>query len=183
MSKRGAIDPVARIKTKVGALLTPEQIASSGTEHAHQAAVMQWVAVDGRQYAGLDLLFAIANGGDRRMSVAASLKAEGVKPGVPDLCLPVPAGAYPGLWIEMKKPGEWGKALGGRSSGQLEWHKRLRAQGYAVCTCYSWRSAVAVLIMYHTGTEIMKDAGVDGLMVNDELCGRWAVLPPPVDAP
>lgn len=48
------------------------------------------------------LLFAIPNGGQRHLSVAAKLKAEGVLSGVPDLFLALPSGEYHGLWLELK---------------------------------------------------------------------------------
>ena len=48
------------------------------------------------------LLFAIPNGGQRHLSVAAKLKAEGVLSGVPDLFLALPSGEFHGLWLELK---------------------------------------------------------------------------------
>lgn len=159
---RGAIDPSARNQTAVP--LSPEQIASSDTEHAHQAAIFQWIALEGRKHVlSLGLLFAIPNGGDRRQSVGAALKAEGVKSGVPDLCWPVPTRngfaviQYPGLWIELKRPGLEGKVHGGRSDKQVQWHKDLLDQGYAVCTAYGWQAACWCLILYHRGELVMPD--------------------------
>ena len=148
---KGSIDPTARSVTKVGALLTPEQLAASGTEHAEQTAVMQWSVLNGQHFPNLDLLHAVPNGGDRKMSVAASLKAEGVKRGVPDLVLPVPMGAYHGLYIEMKVPGRETQKDGGRSPEQVKWHQRLRALGYAVATAYGWQAACWVIFTYYTG--------------------------------
>ena len=72
------------------------------SEHEHQKAVIEWAEVKSGQYPELRLLYAIPNGGHRHKAVAAKLKAEGVKPGVPDLCLPVRRGEYSGLYIEMK---------------------------------------------------------------------------------
>jgi len=77
----------------------------------------------------------------------------------------------------MKKPGERRKSLGGRQQRQLEWHIRLRSMGYAVCTCYSWQAAIAVLLMYHSGAPIMNGAGQDGLLVDDETMAHWPCLP------
>ena len=78
----------------------------------------------------LKLLHAIPNGGSRDIREAKNLKRQGVKAGVPDLCLPVPKGAYHGLYIEMKvgrnKP----------SAKQNEWLAALGGNGYAVCVCY-----------------------------------------------
>jgi hypothetical protein len=47
--------------------------------------------------------FAIPNGGARHIAVAKKLQAEGVKPGVPDLCFLLPGGRT--AWLEMKIAG------------------------------------------------------------------------------
>lgn len=142
-------------------MLTPAQLVEKGkgSEHAHQCALMQWIAIEGGNWPDLDLMFAVPNGGDRSMSVAAAMKAEGVKRGVPDLCLPVPRGHYAGLWIEMKKPGEERKADGGRSEHQIKWHKRLVKQGYAVVTCYGWTAVVKTLQLYYFASLKMPEGG------------------------
>lgn len=49
------------------------------------------------------LRFAIPNGGLRNGRVASKMKAEGLKPGMPDLGFAVEGGRV--LWLEMKKPG------------------------------------------------------------------------------
>lgn len=155
---RGAIDPDAGT-TSMGKMITPEQLAKSGTEHGHQCAIIQWTVIDGATdgffIPDLDLLFAIPNGGDRRPSVAASLKAEGVRSGVPDLCWPVPRHQYAGLYIELKVPKHFGTKSGGRSDKQIEWHKRLRAQHYAVVTAYGWQAGVVALVDYWMGSLTM----------------------------
>ena len=48
-------------------------------------------------------VFHIPNGGYRNKAEAAHLKAQGVRPGVPDLCVPVARHGYHGLYIEMKR--------------------------------------------------------------------------------
>lgn len=142
-------------------MITPDQLAATGTEHGHQTALMQWVATIGiAMDERLRLLFAIPNGGDRRMSVAAAMKAEGVKPGVPDLMLPVPVveRGYvrtgmmrPGLWIEMKKPSLALRKNGGLSEAQVGWHRELTRQGYAVAVCFGWEAAAGTLLRYLVG--------------------------------
>jgi hypothetical protein len=133
----------------LASMLTPAEIAKSGTEHGHQAALCQWVAVEGcKQYPGLELLFAIPNGGDRKPSVAAQLKAEGVKPGVPDMMLPLPVGKYPGLFLEMKRPNGYVR------DDQDEWHRKLRNCGYAVVVAFDWVSAARILIDYYRGVQL-----------------------------
>ena len=75
-------------------------------------------------------------------SNAKHLKQQGVKSGVPDLCLPVPRGQYHGLYIEMKTES------GHTSDEQEWWGERLQAQGYVWRVCHGWQAAVAVLEWY-----------------------------------
>lgn len=162
---KGSID-TSVVGTKVGAMITPEQLAASGTEHGHQVAFFQWVATKGRKVFGTDadLLFAVPNGGDRQAHVGAAMKAEGVKPGVPDVCWPMPqwdpsmkACVFAGLFIELKKPDQRNKKDGGRSEHQVKWHKRLRAQGYAVVLAYGWQAMAWAAYLYWKGDLRMKD--------------------------
>lgn len=158
--RSGIAPTAANAARKIGVVLTPEQIASSGSEHAHQAAIFQWIALKGRlMLADVDMLYAIANGGGRTPSVAAAMKAEGVRPGVPDMCLPVPAGQYAGLYIELKVPGRETTRDGGRDPKQVDWAKRLRGKHYAVVTAYGWHAAVDVLRVYYSGALRMRADG------------------------
>lgn len=114
------------------------------TEAQHQAAVMKWSQQPAirSQWPELALLHHIPNGGTRDAVEGRHLKQAGVKPGVPDLCLPVARGRYHGLYIEMKT--ETGRA----SSEQNWWGERLLAQGYMWEVCHGWRSAVRALEWY-----------------------------------
>ena len=102
------------------------------SEAREQADLIEWAESCARLkiHPELKLLHAIPNGGSRDIREAKNLKRQGVKAGVPDLCLPVPKGAYHGLYIEMKvgrnKP----------SAKQNEWLAALGGNGYAVCVCY-----------------------------------------------
>ena len=111
------------------------------SEAQHQANVIKWSQQPSirRQWPELALLHHIPNGGTRDAVEAKHLKQQGVKPGVPDLCLPVPRGQYHGLYIEMKTES-------GHTSGKQEWWgERLQAQGYVWRVCHGWQAAVAVL--------------------------------------
>jgi hypothetical protein len=113
------------------------------TEHQEQRAVMQWARLHEHKWPCLVDLFAVPNGGHRNKVTAAALKAEGVKPGIPDLFLPVPVGTAGGLWIEMKR------RKGGRlSSAQKGVIQRFRKRNYAVAVCYGAEEAIEVLLGY-----------------------------------
>lgn len=111
-------------------------------EHAEQAALLRWTLEARAGLPELNLLFAIPNGARVARSVAARLKAEGLKSGVPDLFLPVARQGRHGLWIEMKAPG------GRLAAEQRLWHQALSAQGYAVRVCRSREEAAAALRAY-----------------------------------
>ena len=72
-------------------------------EDAEQRIIFQWAAMETAARPELGLLYAIPNGGKRAIKTAIALKAQGVKSGVPDMCLPVARGAYHGLYIELKR--------------------------------------------------------------------------------
>lgn len=111
-------------------------------EHLEQKALMEWVGLRRRAHPDLDLLYAIPNGGHRNRRTAGRLKAEGVRSGVPDLCLPVARGGAHGLYIEMKAPG------GRESDTQRWWRERLLAEGYWAVVCVGAESAIAALNSY-----------------------------------
>lgn len=114
------------------------------TEAQEQAYVFKWSQQpDIRdQWPELALLFHIPNGGTRDPVEGKHLKQQGVKPGVPDLFLPVPSGRYHGLFIEMKT--DKGRA----SREQKWWIERLNAAGYFAEVCHGWESAARVLEWY-----------------------------------
>lgn len=87
--------------------------------------------------------FHIPNGGHRNKHTAYQLKLQGVKPGVPDLFIPVPNKDYHGLFIEMKK------ADGGTlTKHQIEWLDKLNSQGYFARCCHGARNAIALIEDY-----------------------------------
>ena len=113
------------------------------SEHVEQVALMRWAAASKAAHPELGLLLAIPNGGDRHPAVAAKLRSEGVRAGVPDLLLPVARGGSHGLWIEMKR------RQGARTSPeQREWIARLAGQGYATAVCRGWDQARETINRY-----------------------------------
>ena len=111
-------------------------------EAAEQEALFGWAAWQLFKYPEIDLLFHIPNGGSRHPQEAANLKKQGVKAGVPDLCLPVPRGVFHGLYIEMKAGKNKPTAF------QAEWIKKLRGQGYQAEVCYGWEAAAQLIEQY-----------------------------------
>lgn len=127
-------------------MITPEQIAASGSEHAHQTALFAWAAQTG--WPQLKWLHAIPNGGQRNKIVAANMKMEGVRSGVADLFLPLALGRFHGFYIEMKKPGREGEKNGGLTDEQVDFLNNVKKQGYRAEVCYTWQQARDALIEY-----------------------------------
>lgn len=90
-------------------------------------------------------IFHIPNGGSRNKREAKNLKRQGVKPGIPDLCIPVAKGGYHGLYIEMKAEG------GKPTEKQLEWIELLNANGYRAVICFGFDEARETIDRYMGG--------------------------------
>lgn len=118
-------------------------------EHVEQSMLIRWAEIAATRTPELGLLYAIPNGGHRHPAVAGKLKAEGVRAGVPDLCLPVARGPYHSLYIEMKA-GPTSRV----QPNQAAWHEKLRAQGHAVRVCYGWDAARASIEQYLRGVPL-----------------------------
>ena len=114
-------------------------------EHKYQKVVIAWFDRQFKEHRGR--LFAIPNGGHRHPAVAAKLRAEGVRPGVPDLMLPVARCGFHGLFIEMKA--DKGKVRG----NQQDWHEYLDAQGYLVAVCFNPEAAMDTIKSYLAGDD------------------------------
>lgn len=114
------------------------------TELQHQQAVIKWSKQPAirQKWPMLKLLYHIPN--ERKCSevMGRLLRLAGVKPGVPDLCLPVPRGQYHGLYIELKTE------KGRTSTAQDWWIEKLTEQGHFVEVCHGYDSAIRVLTWY-----------------------------------
>ena len=113
------------------------------TESVEQQCLFRWARMEEAAHPELRWLYHVPNGGKRDRRVAAKLCGEGVKPGVPDLCLPVPRGEFHGLYIEMKR-----LRGGTTSTEQKEWLEELKKQGYHACVCRGWEAAANTILGY-----------------------------------
>lgn len=132
--------------------MTPESLATSGTEHGHGSALACWAAQEAAcgHYPELRWLTAIPMGGQRHKAVAGRMRAEGAKAGLPDYLLAVRRGPWACLWIELKRP-ELRPKRGGRGGvavKQSAWIDWLRSQGHGAIVAYGWIEARDVIISY-----------------------------------
>lgn len=95
-------------------------------EHQLQVKIIEECDKRAQDFPAYGLIYAIPNGGPRNKASAGKLKAEGVRAGMPDLCLPIGRDRFHALYIEVKvtpntpTPSQWQMA------------KRLRAEGNMV---------------------------------------------------
>jgi len=105
-------------------------------EHQIQSAVIDWCALQGIP------VFAIPNGGHRHVAVARKLQREGVKPGVPDLMIPMMRGRYGGMFLELKSKG------GTLRDVQKWWLNTLAYEGYWCAVAFGVDEAIEAIKTY-----------------------------------
>ena len=112
-------------------------------EAREQEALFRWAAYEREKWPELAAMYHIPNGGSRNKAEAARLKAQGVRAGVPDICLPAARGCYHGLYIELKRRN------GGRvSEAQRGWIAYLENAGYCARVCHGWDEARETIVKY-----------------------------------
>lgn len=142
----GVIIPFERIQERKEENMKTKVKAIVPTEGEEQATLFSWAQMKSGKYPELRLLFHIPNGGERSKSEAARFKAEGVKPGVPDLFLPAARYPWNGLFVELKRQ------KGGRvSDAQRLWLTALEGEGYRVAVACGWQEAAQIILDYLEG--------------------------------
>jgi hypothetical protein len=124
-------------------MITPEQIKGTD-EKSEQIRLFVQAANHREKYPQLKWLHAIPNANSQRQV------AEGVRAGVSDVFLPVPAwqkGAgwtgevYHGLYIELKLEKRRKEKNGGCSDEQIKFTEYANSVGYKAVVCYGWQEA------------------------------------------
>lgn len=117
------------------------------SEHAEQVSVVDWWALQYKRFGVADerLLFCVPNAGKRSFKMAAWLRREGLRKGLPDLMLAVPRGPFHGMFIEMKT------STGKPTSEQLELMTLLRLQDYNVIMARGATEAIRAITAYLGG--------------------------------
>lgn len=137
----------------------------SQAHHEFQVALIEHLKLHEHLHPELKLIHAIPNGGLRDKRVAAKLKAEGAKAGIPDLFLPVvvnriqpPAWEVPskeeqklpkirpGLYIEIKA-----NPRDKLSDAQKWWKERLEKQGYCYYVARNMQDTIEFVLSYLRG--------------------------------
>lgn len=113
------------------------------TESQEQQRLFQWAKMQSGKYPELELMYHIPNEGKRSRITGRRMVAEGLKKGVPDICLPVARGGSHGLYIELKRTKNWKI-----TQEQENWMRDLMGQGYQVALCIGWEKAADVILNY-----------------------------------
>jgi hypothetical protein len=99
------------------------------------------------------LCFAVPNGGHRHAAVAGKLKAQGVRAGVPDVFLMIPAGGFHALILEFKREGEKVR----RGSEQEAFIDEARLRSYNVLVVHSTEQAMKIVMAYLSDADRPED--------------------------
>jgi hypothetical protein len=110
------------------------------TEHQIQKAFFDWLAL---AYPGANLVtWATPNAARRSPQMAAMMKAEGLRSGVPDVFMAMPRGEYHGLFLEFKSH------TGRLTENQKVYVINLRNMGYQVEVVRSFDEARLIVVKY-----------------------------------
>lgn len=113
------------------------------SESDEQKLLFAWAEYAEVLYPELETMYHVPNEGRRSYRAGAELKKQGMKAGVPDICLPVSRGKYNALYIEMKR------IKGGTASdAQKWWIDRLNHYGNLAVICHGFDEAKDVILKY-----------------------------------
>ena len=116
------------------------------TESQEMILLFDWRAAESKRIPELESMYHIPNEGKRKPWTGARMRAEGLRKGVPDICLPVPRNGYHGLYIEMKS------VDGKLRKEQKEWLARLGKNGNLAVVCHGFEEARDLILTYLQGT-------------------------------
>lgn len=111
-------------------------------EANEQEALFRWAELQACTYPELLAMYAIPNAAKRSPIEGARMVKQGLKKGVPDICLPVARRNFAGLYIELKVD------KNKTTEHQDVWIQRLRKYGHRVEVCYGWEVAKDVILDY-----------------------------------
>lgn len=122
---------------------TKAPIETIADEDAEMVAFFEWAKRMEGKIPEMRLVHHVPNGGHRHPRVAMQLKRMGVKPGIPDIEIPVPRRGFTGAHVEMKRT----------KGGRLEDEQRkvllaLQEQGRFVFEAKGWDIARNVTLWY-----------------------------------
>ena len=121
---------------------------TSPLERDEQELLFEWLEWRSISTPELTLAYHIPNEGRRSRRAGGELVKQGMKKGMPDICLPIPRGGYGALYIELKR------RHGGRlSEDQRKCLAALNEAGNLAVVCKGFDEAKDVIERYLRGAE------------------------------
>ena len=117
--------------------------ADGPTESDEQKLLFEWIEWAKVKYPELALCYHVVNEGRRSYATGRRMVAEGLRKGVPDICLPVPNMRYTALYIELKR-----KKGGRLSDEQRGWIDALNRVGNLAVVCHGFEEARDTILEY-----------------------------------
>lgn len=124
-------------------VVKPVRVKRIDYEGKEQSALMIEISLRLPEVAAL--IYHVPNGGHRHIAVAAQLKKQGVRAGIPDLVLPMARGGYFGLYIEFKATPPNDVPVSGEQRARIS---ALNDQGYLAIVCRGHFDAMEALRAY-----------------------------------
>lgn len=120
----------------------------SPLEKDEQMLLFEWAEWAACSHPELALLYHIPNEGKRSKLAGYTLQLQGMRRGVPDICLPVARGGYHALYVEMKR------LKGSKTSeDQRAWIDALNRAGNKAVICKGFDEAKAAIEEYLKGAK------------------------------
>lgn len=115
----------------------------SPLERDEQEVLFDWADYAVCTHPELALMYHIPNEGRRSRHAGYKMQLQGMRKGVPDICLPVPKGGYGALYIELKR-----KKGSKTSEEQRAWIDALNRAGNRAVVCKGFEEARDTIIEY-----------------------------------
>ena len=116
---------------------------TSPLERDEQEVLFDWAEYAVCTHPELALMYHIPNEGRRSRYAGYKMQLQGMRKGVPDICLPVPKGSYGALYIELKR-----KKGSKTSEDQRAWIDALNRVGNKAVVCKGFEEARDTIINY-----------------------------------
>lgn len=113
------------------------------TMRKNRITLFMWAEIMKEKYPELEMLFAVPFDAYKSVSSCKKFTEEGLKKGIPDVCLPISNGKFSSLWIKIKSSKHTKL-----TEKQKWWIKELNAKGCLAVDCVGWEAARDIILNY-----------------------------------
>lgn len=111
--------------------------------HTVQIMLFVWAGAMKDKFPELEMLFSVPFDDNKLVSSGKKSADEGLKNGVPDICLPISNGKFSSLWIKLKSS-KYAKL----TDKQQWWIDNLNTKGCLAVTCFGYEAARDIILNY-----------------------------------